>query len=134
MVDRRRSAGSRHSVAPVHERRAPRDFGGVDWFRGSAVRRLARKIPIAAAWHLIYEQRQTNVGGRAVRRRLSLAVGVTAAILVAGPAAAQTVSAPLNVTNSQFAGNEESLGLMTWTNGSEREVADEQRRDGRHLA
>lgn len=51
-----------------------------------------------------------------MRRRLPLAAGVAAAILVAGPAAAQTVSAPLNVTNSQFAANEESLGLSP--NGS----------------
>ena len=46
-----------------------------------------------------------------MRRRLALAVGVVAAVLVAGPAAAQTVSAPLNVTQSRFAANEESLGM-----------------------
>jgi hypothetical protein len=46
-----------------------------------------------------------------VRRLSILAAAVAAATLSAAPAAAQTVSAPLNVTNSQFAANEESLGM-----------------------
>jgi hypothetical protein len=44
-------------------------------------------------------------------KRIACAAVLVAATIFAATSAAQAVSTPLNVTNSQFAGNEESLGI-----------------------